>query len=245
VVIGELPEEARRVVERACAERSAPLHGVGAESSVSRTRERGLTTVSLQTVRRRYPPIVLALRGDHQVQNATVAVRLLEILDEIGIHVSGEAVATGLATARWPGRLDLVDGGNGREVLLDGAHNPAGAAALASYLRSEWPTGLPLVFGAMRDKDLAGVLRALAPVARPLILTTAPGLRAAEAEDLAAIAYSLGIQDLLVCRDVRGALDAGWNRRPLIAAAGSLYLAGHVLALLGSAPAVSDASREA
>ena len=245
VVIGELPDEARRVVERACAERGAPLHDVGAECSAAHTRNRGLTTVCLQTVSRRYPPIVLALRGDHQVQNASVAVRLLEIRDETGIHVPGEAVATGLATARWPGRLDLVDGGNGHEVLIDGAHTPAGAAALASYLRSEWPTGLPLVFGAMRDKDLEGVLRALAPVVRPLILTTAPGVRAADAEDLARVARSLGIQDLLVCRDIRGALDAGWDRAPLIAAAGSLYLAGHVLALFGSAPAVSNASSEA
>ena len=60
-------------------------------------------------------------------------------------------------------------------MLVDGAHNPAGAAALEAYVRSEWPDGLPLVFGAMRDKQAADMLRPLAAIARPLILTTAPG----------------------------------------------------------------------
>jgi dihydrofolate synthase/folylpolyglutamate synthase len=233
VVIGDLPDEARRVVRRACEERGAPLLDAAAECAVERDRENGRSVLRLATPRRVYPRVVLALRGDHQVQNALVAVRVLETLDERSVHVPAEAVTAGLTGARWPGRLDLVGAGDGREVLVDGAHNPEGAAALASYIGSEWPAGLPVVFGAMRDKDLAGMLRPLARVARPLILTTAPGQRAAGVHDLALAARSENIEDLLVCPDIAQALGAGWARAPRIAAAGSLYLAGHVLALMG------------
>jgi dihydrofolate synthase/folylpolyglutamate synthase len=235
-VIGPMADEARTVIRRACEERGAALHDTASECSVERDRQTGRTLVRLTTPRGRYPPLVLALRGDHQAGNAAVAARLLEILDARGVRVSEAAIVAGLGRARWPGRLDLVDAGGGREVLIDGAHNPAGALALATYLASEWPAGLPLVFGAMRDKDLAGMLRPLAPVARPLILTTAPGARAAEPGALARAARAEGAADVLVCPEITEALAAGWARAPRIAAAGSLYLAGRVLALLGRDP---------
>ena len=164
---------------------------------------------------------------------AVVAVRLLELLDEGDLAVPEAAITAGLSGARWPARLDIVHAGDDRKVLVDGAHNPAGASALTGYIQSEWPAGLPIVFGAMGDKDLGGMLRPLAGVARPLIVTTAPGLRAAGAQHLAAVARSEGITDLEVCPDVGEALAAGWAHAPLIVAAGSLYLAGHVLTLLG------------
>ncbi len=232
VVAAGLPEAARAVVRRVCQERGAPLHDTSAECVVNRARQHGRTILHLTTPRRVYPPTVLALRGDHQAQNAVVAVRLLELLDERGVALPEAAITAGLGGARWPGRLDLVTVGAGREVLVDGAHNPAGAAALEAYVRSEWPDGLPLVFGAMRDKQAADMLRPLAAIARPLILTTAPGARAADAESLAAAARSIGIEDPLVCPDIRQALAAGWARGARIAAAGSLYLAGEVLRLL-------------
>jgi dihydrofolate synthase/folylpolyglutamate synthase len=232
VVVGELPEEARGIVRRVCQDRGARLHDVAAECVVSRARQKGRTILRLTTPRRVYPPIVLALRGDHQAQNAAVAVRLLELLDDRGVQLSEAAIAVGLASARWPARLELIALGGGREVLVDGAHNPAGAAALAAYVRSEWPDGLPLVFGAMRDKHAAEMLRPLATIAQPLILTTAPGARAADAESLAAVARSIGVHDPIVCPGIPQALAAGWERAPRIAAAGSLYLAGEVLRLL-------------
>ena len=232
VVVGALPEDARRVISRVCDERRATLYDASTECRADSSREDGRTVLRLTTPRRVYPRMVLALRGDHQVQNAAVAVRLLEMLDACGIGTPAQAIADGLAGVRWPARLDLVNAGGGREVLVDGAHNPAGAAALAAYIVSEWPLGLPLVFGAMRDKDLAGMLRPLAGVARPLIVTTAPGLRAADARHLAEVARSQGFEDVKVWPDIREALTAGWAHAPRIAAAGSLYLAGHVLALL-------------
>jgi dihydrofolate synthase/folylpolyglutamate synthase len=236
-VIGAMAEEARAIIRRVCEDRHAPLHDAASECRVEREREAGRTRLRLTTPLRRYPPVTLALRGDHQMANAAVAVRLLEVLNAQGVAVSEAAIVAGLTRARWPGRLDLVDAGAGRQVLIDGAHNPAGALALASYIESEWPAGLPLVFGAMRDKDLAGMLRPLARVARPLIVTTAPGARAAAAETIARTARQETAADLLVCPEVGEALAEGWARAPRIAAAGSLYLAGRVLELLGRDPA--------
>jgi dihydrofolate synthase / folylpolyglutamate synthase len=232
VIVGDLPEEARGVVRGVCQERGAALHDTAIECVVAGARQNGRTILHLTTPRGVYPPVVLALRGDHQARNAAVAVRVLELLDDRGIPVSEAAISAGLAGARWPARLDLVVVGDGREVLVDGAHNPAGAAALQAYVRSEWPEGLPLVFGAMRDKHAADMLRPLATIAHPLILTSAPGPRAADAESLAAVARSIGVHDPLVCPDIRRALAAGWARAPRIAVAGSLYLAGEVLRLL-------------
>ncbi len=112
--------------------------------------------------------------------------RLLEELDTLGLHVPADAVARGLETVRWRARLEHVRLADGRTLLLDAAHNPAGAAALASYLREVWPEGVVLVFGAMADKDIDGMLAALAPAAREIIVTQVDGARAAPIDALAA-----------------------------------------------------------
>jgi dihydrofolate synthase/folylpolyglutamate synthase len=232
VVIGRLPRDAREVVERVCHEQSAPLIDALDGCIVETGRVAGRTQLALKTPSRRYGPLMLALRGDHQVDNAVVAVRLLETLDARGLTIGAEAVTRGLTDAVWPARLDLRTLPDGRAILVDGAHNPAGASALAAYVAAEWPSGLPLVFGAMRDKDLTRMIAALEPVARPLVLTRAPGRRAAEVDSLAAAATQAGVDDVEVEPLVERALERAWQHGRTIAVAGSLYLAGDVLARL-------------
>ncbi|HET9552150.1 MAG TPA: Mur ligase family protein, partial [Anaeromyxobacteraceae bacterium] len=108
----------------------------------------------------------VALPGPHQLGNAGLAAAALRALRGAGLPVGEEAVAAGIAGASWPGRLEAIGG-----VLLDGAHNPDGAAALAAALAALHP-GRPaeLVFGVLGDKDHRGMLAALAPVARRLHL---------------------------------------------------------------------------
>ena len=96
-------------------------------------------------------------------------------------------------TTRWPGRLDLRRTRGGRSILLDAAHNPAGAEALARYLHDSRMAPLPLVFGVMRDKDAAPMLRTLAPVASRFVFTEAPTPRARPCHELAEVALSAGI----------------------------------------------------
>jgi dihydrofolate synthase/folylpolyglutamate synthase len=164
------------------------------------------------------------------VGNAVVATLILEQLRGGPVAVGREAVEAGLRDARWPGRLDLV-AIDGRTVLIDGAHNPAGARALASYLSEVHPERLPIVFGVMTDKHPREMLAELAPVARPLILTRAPGKRGADPSTLAPMVRGAA-SAIIVEPDIDRALAVAWSANDAIAVAGSLYLAGEVYRLL-------------
>ena len=124
------------------------------------------------------PALRIGLLGSHQVGNAMVALALLDALAEDAarrgrpFELTSSALRTGFARARWPGRLELFDTTPYGRILLDGAHNPAGARALATALAELGVHGFPLVFGAMRGKHVSGVLRALAPL-RPRPVFTA------------------------------------------------------------------------
>ena len=234
VVVGPLPDEAREVVETVARAQGAPLVDAMAGVVIDARPDHGRYQVTIATPTGRYGPLRLALAGRHQVDNAVVAVRVLETAAARGLPVSPTAIECGLTEARWPARLEQLDTPRGR-IVIDGAHNPAGARALASYLQDAHPGGLPLVVGVMGDKAADEMLRALARVARPLVLTRAPGGRAADPHDLAAIARLVapGVA-VLVEAEIDAALACAWSHGPLIVVAGSLYLAGNVLARLGA-----------
>ena len=234
VVVGPLAAEARAVVEQVARVQRAPVVDASADTRVEAQSAGGRCVVTIQTASATYGPLRLALAGRHQIANAVVAVRLLETAATLGLAVDRQAIERGLAGVRWPARLETIETSRGR-AIVDGAHNPAGARALASYLADVHPGGLPLVFGAMRDKPLASMLAALAPLARPFVLTRAPGARAAGPDEMAAIlAASHPDTTALVEPDVGAALELAWDRGRTIAVAGSLYLAGSVLARLGA-----------
>ena len=157
---------------------------------IQSTSEDGRTSIRIATPMRDYGWVPLGLRGDHQVPNALVAVRLLEELER-QLPVTAAAITAGIRDVRWPGRLQMIEVPGGRRVLLDAAHNPAGAWALASYLKREFPEPLPIVFGALRDKDVTLMLKALLPAASTMVMTQPDTPRAHTAEELAAIALKL------------------------------------------------------
>jgi dihydrofolate synthase/folylpolyglutamate synthase len=140
------------------------------------------------------------------------------------VNVPDAAIAAGIASARWPGRLETVAG-----VLLDGAHNAQGAAALASALPTLHP-GRPveLVLGVLADKDLAGMVAALAPAVRRVHAVAPASARARAALEVAAAAAARGIPatahpDLATALASASALA---GRGGLVCVAGSLYLVG-------------------
>lgn len=184
VVAGALPDEAMRVVRRVSKERGARMvDATGLD--VSAAIADGRATVTIETAAHQYGPVTLALRGEHQIGNALVAIGVLEALDERGIHVPPAAVERGLSTVEWPGRLELITLNNGRRVLLDAAHNVDGARALAGYLARWHPERPPLVIGVMRDKDVDGILAALLPATSHVVATAADTRRAMPAQELA------------------------------------------------------------
>jgi len=165
-----------------------------------------------------------------------VAVRTLEVLAEETTIVAGaDAIVSGLRDVRWPARLEWLHrpGGSSR-VLLDAAHNPAGARALASYLEETGLSAVTLVTSVMRDKDVTGVLAPLLPHAARVVATRAASPRASGAEELALAITRLGAARLPVV-----AIDDPWaavnhalaSPQPVVIA-GSIFLVGPLRAAL-------------
>lgn len=229
VIVGALKPEALRAVATIAAAKGAPLVQSDAAGIDIDRSGAGQYQVTVRTNRGTYGPVDLGLRGRHQIGNAVIAALVLEQLPA-DLAIDRTAVETGLRDVRWPGRLDLVAVGE-RTVLVDGAHNPAGARALASYLSEANPHGLPVVFGVMADKHAREMLAELLPFARPLIVTRAPGARAADPQRLASM-FAEAPATIVVEPSIERALATAWSANDAIAVAGSLYLAGEVYRLL-------------
>jgi dihydrofolate synthase/folylpolyglutamate synthase len=228
MVIGDMDAEAGAVIAAIVRDRGAPL--IRATDGVSALRRPGTATVALQTPVRDYGEVVVGLKGAHQVGNAVVAVRILELLDQQGVAVPPAAIVSGLSRPSWPGRLDLRRLPDGREILFDAAHNPAGAAALASYLRERGAERLPLVFAGMRDKDVEGMLRAIIPAVGPLVVTRASNRRSSDPESLAELARRIAPDvAVTIAASPVEALDIAWRASSRIIVAGSIFLLGDVM----------------
>ena len=237
VIVGDVGQEAWDVIARVAGERGAEL--IRARDGVDAARlppgAAGDNLFRLRTPARDYGTVRLALRGAHQAANAIVAVRLLETLDARGVAVPPAAVVGGLEQVSWPGRLERRTLSGGRELILDAAHNPAGAAALASYLTSAGGTRPVLVFAAMRDKDARGMLRVLLPAIGRVIVTRAANSRSADpdalAADVRAISPSVGVD--VVPAPVE-ALGAAWRISTRVVVAGSIFLLGDIMKEIGA-----------
>jgi len=234
VVIGPVPTEARDVLVSMCELSGADCIEADAGVRVESSSESGRTSIRLATPMRDYGLVQLGLRGDHQVANALVAVRLLEELAR-QLPVTAASIVAGIRDVRWPGRLQMIEVAGGRRVLFDAAHNPAGAWALADYLKREFPEPLPIVFGALRDKDVTMMLKALLPAASSMVMTEPDTPRAYRAEELAAIARKLSPHATIdIEPNPALALERAWRHCPVACAAGSIFLVGNLLAGMGA-----------
>jgi dihydrofolate synthase/folylpolyglutamate synthase len=161
----------------------------------------------------------------------------VQLLQEQGWVINEHHIRTGLAQTRWPGRMEYFRDAQGRRFLLDGAHNPAGAAALRDALKNDFPRKrLLLIWAAMADKDIKTALCEIAPLADVIILTKAADLeRAASPEQLeAALPEELRARTVLVSSPAEAIAQAVSlaEENDLICISGSLYLIGAVRALL-------------
>ena len=203
----------------------------------------------------RLGPTRVGLRGRHQAANAAIADATLDALEAAGIAtVPDEARRRGYATAVWPGRLELLRVRD-RDLLLDGAHNPAGAVALATALDDLRPFldagPVTLVAASMADKDVAGVVGALAGATAmagaTIICTSLDVARALPAADLAALWRAAGVaRSVLVQPDPIEAINDALVAEPSgpVVVAGSLYLVGAVRGHLIDDPDLRDPDHE-
>jgi dihydrofolate synthase/folylpolyglutamate synthase len=179
--------EGYEVIRQASVERGAPLIPIQ-EAYTWAIRESGLAgqTFDLAGPARRYAGLRLPLAGRHQTENAVAAIAAAEVLEAQGFRVGEAAIRQGLERARWPGRLQIVS--ERPRILLDGAHNPAGAQALAAFVAEHRArlNRLILVFGVLRDKDWEAMLAPLGQLADQAILTHPPADRGADPHHLVA-----------------------------------------------------------
>lgn len=194
-------------------------------------------TVSVTTPWRHHPEVRVPLLGRHQLQNAAVAVTTADLLDVKGMTLSPDVIRRGIAATRWPGRLELIPGRP--PILLDGVHNPGGAAALAHSLASLVKDKRTVfVVAVLGEKEVEGVLGPILPFASEVIATSPASARTAPAapEQLAEVARRLGASSRAVTEVARALAAACESAGPdgLICVCGSLYLVGEVKGLLES-----------
>jgi dihydrofolate synthase/folylpolyglutamate synthase len=221
LVVGRLPAEAAKRIAEVAAKAGAPVLDAHAT-----------------TTDRVYPPLKLALAGRHQLENAAVAVAILERWSAVVSDIPTAAIVTGLTQCEWPARLEWLRLPSGGELLIDAAHNPAGAAALATYLEDNGLAPLPIVTSIMADKDVAGMVTQLQRVASAFIATTVPHQRARTAEALAGTIRELAPRIKVVAEpspDAAVATATAGAARAV--AAGSIFLVGPLRARLLAAGA--------
>lgn len=174
--------------------------------------------------------ITLALAGAHQADNALVAYRVLEHLASRGpFHLPATAIRHGLTSALWPGRLEVRPLDAGRTLILDAAHNPHGAMALAEHLQRWFAPRPALIFAAMADKDIRGILAALLPAVGTVVIQTMSSPRAAAPGLIRDMVAAIDPdREVRIAPDAPGALALAWQASPFVVAAGSIVLIGEV-----------------
>lgn len=243
-VLVTLPQhpEANEVIGRVAMERNA--RGVSAAQYVP-PMVPGADSVSGSLARTRYALTVMGeqiavetpLVGRHQLRNVALAIAAAEELARsFGFKIMAQDIERGIRETNWHGRFQVIAGEP--VIIVDVAHNPAGAWALRSTI-SEYCDGRPvtLVFGAMRDKDIEEMAQILFPVADQVIATKVENPRAAAPDDIAASAQRTG-SEVVVEADLRKALALAKSKtrqNGVIVITGSVYLVGAALEMLGAA----------
>ena len=223
VVVAGQTGEALQVIRSVAQQRSARLFLGDADFTVEKHDE-SITFKGFDRVISCQP----ALQGAFQAENLAVAMAAALQLAEAGFLVSDVACATGAARARWPGRLELFPGAP--PILLDGAHNPAGARALAESLSAFKCQRLILVVGVMADKAWQEVLLTLLPLAGLTVAVKPSMERALGDSDLAAFCLERGFAAVAAGTPAKGVERARDEAKPgdLILVAGSLFTVGEV-----------------
>lgn len=223
--------EAKKVIERTARERKAPY--IDAESAVTvrrlRQDEHG-QRLKISTESADYPPCTLPLLGRWQIENVAAVVAAVECLGQTGIWgIEPAVLKRGLETVRWPARCQVMQ--EEPLVILDVAHNPCGAQALAQTLEDlgkgcSWG----LVFSLLADKDSQGFVRAFRGLVKRAWVVPLHASRAAPAKDLAKIAGSMGWPTTVasLADAVHEALTWAKENKAAVCIAGSLYLAGEL-----------------
>ena len=226
LVVGDTNEELREIWN-AAESTAVLLRGNDFEISENELAVGG-RMIDVRTERAVYKELPLPLHGLHQGDNASIALTAVE--EFFGNVLDAEVVREGFAAVRMPGRFEVL--GRGPLVVIDGAHNPAGADVCAQVFFDDFsPEGKRiLVVGALKGRDPQMLLSALrADEFDVVICCTAPSPRGVGANDLASAAKQMGCEQVVVCETVEAACDKALNiarEEDAVLVAGSLYVVG-------------------
>jgi dihydrofolate synthase/folylpolyglutamate synthase len=185
VVTGVVQPEVVAVLEREATGKQAPLYLLGKDFAPESVVAGRTQVFDYRGHGNSYSALEIGMLGRYQVDNACLAMAAMEVLQEAGVAVDEAAMRRGLANTRWEGRLERV--AERPDIFLDGAHNPASATQLAAAVRAMRPSyqRLVLIIGILGDKDRAGILSQLLPLADLVIVTKPNYSRAMDVEALA------------------------------------------------------------
>jgi dihydrofolate synthase/folylpolyglutamate synthase len=226
LVVGDTNEELREIWN-AAESTAVLLRGNDFEISENELAVGG-RMIDVRTERAVYKELPLPLHGQHQGDNASIALAAVE--EFFGNVLDAEVVREGFAAVKMPGRFEVL--GRGPLVVIDGAHNPAGADVCAEVFFDDFsPEGKRiLVVGALKGRDPQMLLSALrADEFDVVICCTAPSPRGVGANDLASAAKQMGCEQVVVCETVEAACDKALNiarEEDAVLVAGSLYVVG-------------------
>jgi len=238
VVSAQQSPEALAELERAAELTESVFALEGSQFSLeSTTVAVGGQVISVKGIAETYSDLFLPLFGDHQGHNAAVAIAAVESFLGGGSQpLVGDVLAEGLGSATSPGRLQIV--GTEPTVLVDAAHNPHGAAALAAALKSYFTFDeIAVVIGVLEDKDERGIIEALLPVATIFVATESDSDRAIGADDLYETVREIAGEDAAsVEPSLQAAVDAAraWAAKApkrAVVVTGSITLVGEAIAL--------------
>ncbi len=227
VIVGSRIPEALAVIEKTAERKRAPVRRIDRDFSASLRSGR----VTVRVGHRSHRALRVGLLGEHQVDNAACAVAALDELGALGFDIGETALGRGLASVKWPARLERIAGRP--EHLLDAAHNPDGCTALAAYLRAHAPRPRALVFGVMQDKDYRAMLAQLTPHVDALFYARPDLPRALDPRELQQIAPGT------TARTVGEALRLARvrvGRRGIVVVAGSIFLVAEARAKILRVP---------
>lgn len=226
-------EEAARVIEDLSRERNSPYYSVKPEQIHEKYSTFGEQCFDFDCEGKTLENIRIHLPGKHQLLNAACALTSIMVLKEQGFAIDDGAIYAGMEATRWPGRLELV-----REnpmVILDGAHNPSGAQALADAVRLYFPgKHIHLILGVFKDKDVDSVAKILCSVASEITVTMSDSPRATEIAELERIVRQYhSVVD--VKPSLKEAIPYAMKRlaeKDILIISGSLYLIGEARTIL-------------
>lgn len=230
VVIYQQEQAVERVFEETCKEQGALLHKVDFSTLIPHVSDARKQEFDFDE----YKSLDISLLGVHQMNNASVAIKTIDILRSKGYKITDDNLRKGLEKTKWPGRLEIVN--KQPCFLIDGAHNIEGAKTLADNLSTLFPgKKITFIVGVLADKDYKSMIENVIHIAERFITVTPKSIRALSAQDLELYLKAYRT-DVINSGDVEAAISEAFrlvSNNDIICAFGSLYYIGEVREYFG------------